>query len=306
MVEKMIAELSEVLSAKYLGIAEPGSREWDLFRRDRLGGSEIAAIAGESKYESAYSLWAKRLDLIPSAVADNEPMYWGRTLEPVIIDRFAKDNPGYEMFRDVGTWVNNTNDWMLANPDAIYQKESGEYCVLEIKTARFEDDWGKPEMGAAGVPKYYQTQVQWYLATLGLESGVLAVLIGGSDYRTYEIQADRMWQNYDLERAQEFIAALETKKAPDWDGAESTLQAVRLMHPDIELEESVELGDLGMHYFLALEAQQEQKKLVTDLQARVLDAMGNARTALVHDIPTFIRQSRAGGTPYLVKKKGTK
>jgi len=298
MVNKMIAELSEVLTAKYLGTASPGSREWDLFRRDRLGGSEIAAIAGESKYESAYSLWAKKLNLIPSHVPDNEPMYWGRTLEPVIIDRFANDNPDFRMFRDVGTWVNKQRDWMLANPDAIYQTPAGEYRVLEIKTARYEDDWRN------GVPKYYQTQVQWYLATLGLQAATVAVLISGSDYRTYEIEADRFWQDYDLQRAKEFMKAVDTQKAPDWDGSESTLQAVKLQHPEIESDTEVELGDAGMYLFLEMEKLEETKKEINKLQAIVLDGMGKARTGLVHDIPTFIRTSRNGGTPYLTKKRG--
>ena len=299
----MIADLAAVLTARHLGHAQPGSREWDLFRRDRLGGSEIAAIAGESKYESAYSLWAKRLDLIPSQIPDNEPMYWGRELEPVVINRFERDNPGYTIYRDVGTWVNKKHDFMLANPDALYLTDKGELQVLEIKTARFEDDWGRSGTGADGVPKYYLTQVQWYLATLGLQTATLAVLISGSDYRTYEVEADSMWQDYDFERAVEFLSCLETKTKPAWDGAEATLQAVRLQHPSIDLDAEVELGDLGMHYFLELDKLEEQKKLVTDLQARVLDAMGNARTGIVHDIPALIRTARNGGTPYLTKKK---
>lgn len=306
MVKEMIAEISEVTTARYIGHAAPGSAEWDRFRDGRLGGSEIAAIAGESKYESAYSLWAKKLNLIPSHIPDNEPMYWGRELEPVVINRFERDNPGFRILRDVGTWVNTQHDFMLANPDAIYQTESGEYEVLEIKTARFEDDWGKSDTGADGVPKYYLTQVQWYLATLGLQAATLAVLISGSDYRTYKIEADAMWQGYDFDRAELFLQKVAEQQAPDWDGSDATLQTVRQLHPDIDPELSVELGDLGMHYFLELDKLEEQKTVVTDLQARVLDAMGKARTGIVHDIPALTRQARKGGLPYLTKKRGQK
>lgn len=306
MANEMIAEFEAVTTARALPYAEPQSDLWHEHRKGRLGGSEIAAIAGESKYESAYSLWAKKLDLIPSAVADNEPMYWGRKLESVIIDRFADDNPQYRVFRDVGTWVNKKHDFMLANPDAIYQMANGDFGVLEIKTARFEDDWGKPELGADGVPRYYQTQVQWYLATLGLQFATLAVLISGSDYRTYEIEADHLWQYHDFARAQEFMTCIETKKAPAWDGSESTLQAVKLQHPDIDPDLAVELGDGGMHFYQAQEKLEQQKQEVNQLQAELLSFMGNARIGLVHDIPIYIRTARKGGTPYLTKKKGTR
>lgn len=290
--------IAEKVSANLIGHAEAGSPEWLKMREGRIGGSEVGAIAGESKYESAYSLWAKKLGLIPTNNSDNEAMYWGRSLEPVIINRFEADHPELKIYRDVGTWVNNQNDFMLANPDAIYEKENGELGILEIKTARFADDWEK------GVPRYYGTQVQWYMATLGLFEARVAVLIAGSDYREFLVEADPIWQHYDLERVQIFRQCLATGQKPEWDGSEATVQAVRAQHPDIDPDLAVELDDLGIQYFGALKAVEETTKQLKTAEAAVLDAMGKARTALIYGTPSYIRVARNGGKPYLTKKKG--
>jgi putative phage-type endonuclease len=297
--KKMALEtIAQKVTAKHIGNAEAGSAEWHQMRENRIGGSEVGAIAGESKYESAYSLWAKKLGLIPTNNSDNEAMYWGRSLEPNIINRFEADHPELKIYRDVGTWVNNQHDFMLANPDGIYEKMDGSLGVLEIKTARFGDDW------ANGVPRYYATQVQWYLATLGLGEAYVAVLIAGSDYREYVVLADPIWQYHDLERVQTFRKCLRTGQKPEWDGSEATVKAVRAEHPDIDPDLTVELGDLGIQYFGSLQRFEEAQKELRTCEAAVLDAMGKARTALIYDVPSYIRVARNGGTPYLTKKKG--
>ena len=284
--------------ATYLGHAEPQDPKWQEFRCDRIGGSEVGAIAGESKYESAYSLWAKKSGLVAEDRSDNEPMYWGRSLEPNIIRRFQEEHPELLVTSGVGTWVNKEFDFMLANPDAIYETATGEIGILEIKTARFADDW------AQGVPRYYQTQVQWYLRCFNLKQAFVAVLISGSDYREFEITADETWQYYDLERVKDFIYCVKSGTRPMWDGSESTLQAVRAQHPDIDRELEIELGDLGVLYYNALTRAEEAKLEARQFESAVLDAMGKARTALVYDQPTFIRVARGNGKPYITKKKG--
>lgn len=284
-------------SATWLGVIEPGTPEWDKARKDRIGGSEVGAITGESKYESAYSLWAKKLGLIPSEKADNEPMYWGRKLEAVVIDRFEEEHPELTIRRSPGSYVSKDRDFMFASPDALYERAGGGWGVLEIKTARFKDDW------TDGVPRYYMTQVQWYLNILGIKEAHLAVLFAGSEYQEFYIEADPLWQAYDLEQVEKFVECVREGKRPDWDGSEATVTAVRTQHPEINLESSVELGDLGMYYVLALEELEEKKKEANKMLSEILDYMGDARTGIVHDIPVFTRQARAGGTPYLVRKK---
>ena len=298
MTTESIAEIQAKSTATWLGSFTPDNPEWHELRSNRIGGSEVGAIVGASKYESAYSLWAKKLGLISDEVSDNEFMYWGRALEPVVIDRFELDHPELRLLRDVGTWVHRERDYHLANPDAIYQKPDGSYGVLEIKTARYSDDW------VDGVPQYYMTQVQWYLSCFGFNEAYVAVLFAGSEYREFFIRAEPMWQESDLEKVQNFRECLRLEQKPAWDGAEATVMAVRQQHQDIDPKSQVELGELGLHYSSSLDDLETAKSKVNELQARVLDAMGSAKTGIIYDTPAFVRSSRKGGTPYLTRKRG--
>lgn len=299
MAKKTVAHIKQLGTANFMGSWTPDDPEWHELRADRIGGSEVGAIVGASKYESAYSLWAKKCKLISDVVPDNEAMYWGRALEPVVIDRFAEEHPELTLTRDAGTWVHTERDYQLANPDAIYQRTDGTYGILEIKTARYGDDWSD------GIPQYYMTQIQWYLSTFSLSEAYVAVLFAGSDYREFFVEAQLMWQESDLAKVQEFLSCVSEQRKPEWDGAEATLMAVRQQHPEIESDNEVELGELGLHYSSALDEQETVKTKVNELQARVLDAMGTAKTAVIYDTPAFIRSSRKGGTPYLTRKRGS-
>lgn len=295
MVEEIVTHFEK--SARYLGDYSPGDEAWSELRKGRIGGSEVGAIAGESRYESAYSLWAKKLELIPDFTEENEAMYWGRALEPVIAQRFLAEHPEFIHATNLGSWANREHDFMFASPDGAYLKPDGTVGILEIKTARYQDDW------ANGVPKYYLTQVQWYMNCFDVSEAYVAILFSGSEYREYFVTADKMWQQYDLKMVTDFLKAVETKQKPAWDGSEATLTTVRKQHPDIDGSASYDLEDLGMHYDLALDKLEEQKSEVNKLQSMVLDAMGSAKTGLVYEIPRFIRTARNGGTPYLTRKK---
>ena len=287
----------EIGNAKLLGNFSEDPEGWHEARATRIGGSEVGAIVGESKYESPYSLWAKKTGRIESTQVDNDFMYWGRALEPVIIDRFAEKNPQLDIYRDVGTWVHKDEDWRLANPDAIIAGDRG-YGILEIKTARFADDWKD------GVPKYYMTQVQWYLNTFGLDYAVIACLFSGSNYQEFWFDADPSWQAHDLDIVRNFRDNyLLADKKPDFDGAESTYEAVREEYTYIE-ESEVEIGQLGLDWDNAKTAVEETKAHQNKFAAEILDLMGEAKYATVFGEVFLVRQSRGGVKPFLVKKRG--
>jgi putative phage-type endonuclease len=288
----------EVGNAKLIGRFDPGSREWHDLRRDGIGGSEIGIIAGLNKWQSAYTLWANKCGLLEENYTDNDAMFWGRTLEPVILDHFKSKHPEFIVAPGDGTYANSEASWQHANPDGFLVDNSGRKGILEIKTAMYEEDWRD------GVPKTYMAQIQWYLRVFGFDYGYVAVLFHGNKYAEYFVEYDKFASDYDAELAFAFLLCVKNKTAPDWDGSTSTYETVRALHPEIEPEASVELGELGVHYFNALADFNEKEKLVTELKSRILDAMGNAKTGLVYDEPMVTRQARGTGTPYLVNKRG--
>ena len=289
--------LEQIEDAIHLGTFESGSPEWHALRNQGIGGSLVGTIAGLNKWESCYTAWAKHTGKIDSEISDSPAMEWGRRLESVVLDKFKDSHPELEVLDEVGTWQNSERPYQIANPDGIGMDEHGNLVVIEIKTARFPDDWEK------GVPLYYLTQVQWYLSCLGIQQAYVAVLIGGSDYREFLIDAEHFQQQADIQLVERFLMAVKFDQAPDWDGSTSTYETVRRINPNIQDRDS-ELGDLGAQCLAAMEKENAAKAEALALKSQVLDRMGNAKRGLVDGQHVFSRQSRGSGAPFLVTKKG--
>lgn len=297
MTENNLTRLPDILgSARFLGLYENNSEEWHFLRKLGVGGSDISTILGVNPWQSAYHLAAVRLGKIADDFQQNEAMEWGTRLEPVILDKFASNHSDFKIYRDVGSWHNVEHPFQQANPDAIFEVD-GEFGIIEIKTARYEDDW------AEGVPAYYKTQVQWYLQAFGFKRAFVAVLFSGSKYREFEIEADTFEQDLAFDQAQKFWQDLTEGILPDFSAPFlSTYTATREMHPDIEDGET-ELGQLGIEYANAVINASNAEEHLNHMKARVLDAMGNTKRGTIDGEVIVTRQAKSGGTPYLVNKR---
>lgn len=285
--------------ATCIGTFEPGSNEWHELRKTGIGGSDIGAIAGLSKWSTFYSVWAQRTGRVDYHVTQNEAMEWGNRLEPVIIDKFADQHPELTLVRDVGTWSRPDRPWQHANPDALFVDADGNWGVLEIKTAQYEDEW------TDGPPPHYEAQVQWYLSTMGFDRAYIAVLFHGNRYQEHLVLANKLGQESMLDVAQLFLEYVADEKQPEFDGATATYEAVRASHPAIESGGEVLLDDeLELLYWTARRNLDDAEEQFNKVRSRILDAMGTAQRGYIGDTWTFTRTARNGGTPYLTVKKG--
>ena len=288
-----------ITSATMVGNFPSSDPRWHELRRGKIGGSMVGTIAGLNKWESAVTAFYKFTVAIDDNVPDTPAMEWGRRLEATIIDKFEDEHRDMIVYREVGTWVHNSRPYHLANPDALIMHR-GELGVLEIKTAAYKDDW-VDENGELRVPLYYQTQVQWYLSCLDLPWAYVAVLFSGREYLEFRIEANPFQQTVDLELVERFLERVESGVAPDWDGATSTFETVRRLHPEID-DREVELGELGADYLEALKVSENATERLTEAKTRVLAAMETAKVGTLNGVPRFWRRSRSGGTPFLVAK----
>lgn len=170
-------------------------------RKSGIGGSDVAAILGLSKYKSPYQLWLDKTNRAESHDSESEPAYWGNQLEDIVAKEYAKRN-GVKIQRVNATIRNPEHDWMLANIDrAIVNPDiSGNVRIkegklttdriLECKTANqyLAKLWGDEQ--TESIPDYYLTQCQWYLGNTGASICGLGVLIGGQKFRSYQIAYD--------------------------------------------------------------------------------------------------------------------
>jgi len=278
--------------AKLLGIYTPGSPEWHAARSLGIGGSEVGTILGLNPWESAYALWAKKLNLIPSEIKENWAIRFGKAFEAPILMLWAEEYPEWEVF-ETGTYEDEFCSYRRANPDAIAKhRVTGELMVIEVKTARTTWD---------DVPRAYLAQVQHYMGVTKIKKGII-VAVAGMTWNEYDVPYNQDMidvQNTALER---FWNSVKTETKPNWDGSEATYNAVRYMNPDFEGVE-VELGPLGEELYRAQIAADEGYKYLMLLKSRTLDTMGSAKWGVVNTVRVASRQLRAGSPSLIVNKK---
>lgn len=289
--------------AEFVGFFEDSSPEWHEQRARGIGGSDVGAIIGVNKWESALSLWGKKSGRIESEFEESEAMEWGKRLEEVIIAKFEQAHPELTVYKKVGSWKHRDRDWQLANPDAlVYNKEAGTWHVLEIKTAAYEDEWDE---ATNKIPASYRAQVLWYLDTFGFGSAYVATLFSGRKYREFRIEANQFEMDLNRDAVIRWRGYLEEDKQPDYDGSDATYETIRKMHPQIDPElPHVELGELGIHYFNAVSNFEDAEKHLKEMKSRVMDALGKAKSGLINGEVMVTRQAKGQGLPYLVNKKG--
>lgn len=161
------------------------------YRRTGIGGSDVGAILGVNPFRSPLDVYMDKLGL-KEPEPDNEKMRWGRILEPTIAQEFCKQRKtplGQGQHRTVvidDVKIFGTPDFIIGDRGVTHQS-----CVLEVKTAglHMAGFWGEP--GTDNAPLTYIAQVALYLMLEDMEQGYIAALIGGQDYREYEIHHDR-------------------------------------------------------------------------------------------------------------------
>jgi putative phage-type endonuclease len=198
---------------------------WLEGRRTGIGGSDVAAVLGLNPWKTPLDVWNDKLGLSEDK-GMSEPAYWGTVLEDTVAREFQQ-RTGMKVQKVTHQFVDPGCDWMIANIDrAIINREIAKKVrplldveeieryanitgverpintdiAFEAKTANAftADLWGPSQeleirqnnlRTEHVIPLYYETQIQWYCGILKLKGMYLAVLIGGSDFRMYWVDA---------------------------------------------------------------------------------------------------------------------
>jgi putative phage-type endonuclease len=137
-------------------------------RTKGIGGSEIAAIAGRSPWNTAYQVWMNKTGQIAQAdrAPQSEAARWGNLLETTVAAEWAKRNNTHYINIPV-ILHDDEHPFMFANIDGFTLSADLELItgILEVKTtsAYNNDIW---EFGP--LPEYYLCQANWYTRITGL------------------------------------------------------------------------------------------------------------------------------------------
>jgi predicted phage-related endonuclease len=276
--------------AKYLGTFEPGTPDWHKARRG-IGGSDIASVMDKNPWKSAYTLFmeksGKQWKDLPPSIA----MQMGTAFEPVIRQLFADNNSEWLTVHETGTWASIEEPRSVANVDGIIEWSDGSLGVLEIKFSRMY--WDQ-------LPEHYNLQVQHYLSVLGLKRGIVVAVAGG-DWKEFEVVRDDSLVKEMKSRVEAFYGFLDTDKAPDYDGSDSTYETVRELSEGLQ-EGEIELGSLWANL---LQAKSESEHWETQFKAHksaVLAFMNGVKYGLFQGDRVISLQAR-NGKPFITFTK---
>lgn len=180
---------------------------WLQERRKGIGGSDVAAILGLSPWRTPYQVWEDKTGRSEEQT-ETPAIYWGRLLEDPIRQAYA-DRTGLSVKKPDQMFTSPDHPFMLANLDGI----ASDGRLVEFKTTSRGDGWG--EEGTDEIPEYYQTQVQHYMAVMGVERTDVGVLIAGRDFRIYTVMADIELQQMLIDEEAKFWELVQTDTPPE-------------------------------------------------------------------------------------------
>ncbi len=198
---------------RVLGVWADGSPEWLEARRWRVGGSDIGAICGWSKYATRADILAAKLNPVDR---QTPAMRRGHLVEPAILAHLEQDlGLTIDPEASAATYCADDEPRFIFNPDAI--TTSG--VLLEAKSTsdrNADDGWGRARTEL--VPIGYQAQAQWGLGLLGLPECWLGVLAGAHNGRpdlhfaTYRIRFNERVFAHMTKQAHRFLAELDAAR----------------------------------------------------------------------------------------------
>lgn len=218
-------------------VATMTDADWHEWRREGIGGSDIAALVGLSRYASPTSLYYEKTGLLPDVREDSERLRIGRRMEPVLADEFH-DRTGLFCMSAQTLWA--SPDWPVARCtlDGLAYEGDDIDDRAPLGTIEFKTDgrFGWDD----GVPPNIRAQCVWQMGVTGLAMSWLVVMFAGFRIQVYEIPFDddaRSDWEFMRAVAGEFWRRVEAGEPPPVDEHEATTRALYEIHePDPTLE----------------------------------------------------------------------
>ena len=259
--------------------------EWLQERQKGIGASDAAAVLGANPFRSSLEVYLNKITpLEEQEREDSDSMFFGKESEPMVAKRYIKKT-GRKLL-DLGDYTilqSVVNPIFTATLDRVIEPSNGNGAgILEIKTAghRMADRWEEEP------PDYYQVQLQHQLLVTGLQWGSLAVLIGGQEFKWFDIPRHEGIISLLREKLVEFWECVKTMTPPPPDGSDSAKRALAKLYPR-DIGPAVALPIDAMSWDAELQEVKEEIKGREEhksaLENRIKAAIGDAAYGILPD-----------------------
>lgn len=279
------------------------NQDFNVDRSKYIGGSDIGAILGLSRYRTPLQVWMEKTGK-DTKKSDSLAMRFGSFTEEFVASEYSRAT-GFELIHDESIYIHPTHSFMSAHIDRFVlpksdlssarnrtsdTKSTGVNSIhdnkinpnlfsriLECKTANpfATNEWG--EAGTDHVPMSYLCQCIWYMAIMGIEQTDLAVLFGNSDFRIYEITRDLELEELVIQKAMGFWHQYVLKDIPP---PISNEQDCQLLFSKSDSTKTVEASDETRELTRRLHLLNSQiaiyEKEISGIKQVIMNQMGQA------------------------------
>lgn len=267
--------------------------DWHAWRGQGLGASEVPALLGLSTFDSPWSLWAKKVGLLPASTEETERQRLGHDLEPVIAGRFTRAT-GLDVAGEQTWCAHKQKPWARATIDAFVVERGPGADALDdaLGVAEWKSDGGLGTWRKDGIPARVQAQCQWQMFVTGLDMAYLGVFHSGFRFEVYELHRDERDIDFMVARAERFwVDHVRKGEPPPPDGSDATARAIGQVYGREEPGKRVELpahlaGSVTGRAQLKADIKEWEdrlKRLDNELKA----AMGDAEVATANGVPIY-------------------
>lgn len=254
------------------------NQDFSVDRTKYIGGSDIGAILGLSKFRTPFEVWMEKTGK-ETRELDSLPLRFGSFAEEFVASEYSRAT-GTELLHDESIYIHPTHSFMSAHIDRFILADGigkPPTRILECKTANpfARSEWGEP--GTDQVPMSYLCQCIWYMAITNIEQCDLAVLFGNSDFRIYEIERDYELEALVIEKALHFWNEYVLKDIPPPAQTESDCHILfKTSDPSKTIEANPKTVDLirQLHALSARSSNVDEK--ITKIKQHIMGEMKEA------------------------------
>ena len=255
------------------------NQDFSVDRSKYIGGSDIGAILGLSRFRSPLEVWMEKTGKDVWKL-DSLPLRFGSFAEEFVASEYSRAT-GFSLIHDESIYIHPEHSFMSAHIDRFVLEHGSPTPtrILECKTANpfASSDWG--EVGSDEVPLSYLCQSIWYMAITNINNVDLAVLFGNSDFRIYEIERDLELESTILQKANLFWSEYVAKDTPPPAQSETDCQALfRKSDPNKTIEAKIETLALTKRLQLLHNEIDIRVEEISTIKQSIMSQMGEAET----------------------------
>src|SRR6188768_357786 len=256
---------------------------WLISRRQGIGGSDVAAVLGRSRWKSELALYVEKISEAPPDDEASEIANWGRIFEPQILKEYA-GRVKRRVVRGGKLMRSKRSAHHLVTLDGVQLTRPPPWAkgpgVAEVKTTGYGERYDED------IPIEVQIQIQWELFVTGA-SWATCIWLPFPERKLQWLDVEPSPKVHEMlvERVDRFWQRVQRREPPDPDGSESSMLALRALYPEdndevIKIIGATSLADEYERNRAALKLLTERQGLLKNSLAATI---GEAKYAVLED-----------------------